>query len=479
MRARGAADAVIGGAHVRDPVADRLVHRVLQRARSGIDRAHLDAEQAHARDVGRLPLDVLGAHVDDALEAEQRAHGRGRHAVLPRAGLRDDALLAHPAREQRLSERVVQLVRAGVEQVLPLEQEARADAQRLREPGCVGQRSGPSRVVLQERRQLFPVRRVGARRPPGGLELVQRRDERLGHEAPAVGAEAAARIGELARLAGEERQHALHSISRAAARAAATKSRTRPGSLKPSGPSIPEATSTPSGRAARMACATFSGASPPLMNTSAAKSSRALRASDQANETPPPPPAGPSSRTRRNPRSPASRSSAASPSTWRAAYRGSAPAGAGSLPWSCTAESPTSPATRSASARSTSWNTPTSRASSGSAARISRAVLTVTQRRLRGANTTPTSSAPACAHNPASRAVRTPHSLMRTRVTLAPARAWRPRGRWRRTAPRPPAARRPPARRTGGRRPRCVRRSRRPAARCRAPAEPARGTSPA
>ena len=73
---------------------------------------------------GRLPAHVLGAHVDDAVEPEARADRRGRDAVLAGAGLGDDALLAEPPREHRLAERVVQLVRAGVEQVLALEVEA-------------------------------------------------------------------------------------------------------------------------------------------------------------------------------------------------------------------------------------------------------------------------------------------------------------------------------------------------------------------
>ncbi len=73
---------------------------------------------------------VLGAHVDDALEAEQRA-GRGRgHAVLPGAGLGDDAPLAHALGEQRLAERVVDLVRAGVRQVFALQEDAGAAAGR-------------------------------------------------------------------------------------------------------------------------------------------------------------------------------------------------------------------------------------------------------------------------------------------------------------------------------------------------------------
>ena len=87
---------------------------------------HLGAEQAHPEHVQRLPLHVLGAHVDVALEAEQRAGRRRRHAVLAGAGLGDDPALAHPHREQRLAERVVDLVRAGVRQVLALQEDARA-----------------------------------------------------------------------------------------------------------------------------------------------------------------------------------------------------------------------------------------------------------------------------------------------------------------------------------------------------------------
>ena len=55
------------------------------------DRDDLGAEQLHAPHVERLALDVDRAHVDDAAEPEQRGRGRGRDAVLTRAGLRDDA----------------------------------------------------------------------------------------------------------------------------------------------------------------------------------------------------------------------------------------------------------------------------------------------------------------------------------------------------------------------------------------------------
>ena len=80
-------------------------------------------------DVGRLAADVLHAHEDRTLEAEQRGGGGRRNAVLPGAGLGDHALLAHALGEQQLAERVVDLVRAGMTEVLALEKDrvARAD----------------------------------------------------------------------------------------------------------------------------------------------------------------------------------------------------------------------------------------------------------------------------------------------------------------------------------------------------------------
>ena len=99
------AEQVVGGVDVGDPVAHRLVDRVLERPRAGADRDDRRAEQLHPGDVERLPAGVLLAHVDHALEAEQRAGGRRRDAVLAGAGLGDDPGLAHPLGEQRLAER--------------------------------------------------------------------------------------------------------------------------------------------------------------------------------------------------------------------------------------------------------------------------------------------------------------------------------------------------------------------------------------
>jgi hypothetical protein len=60
------------------------------------------------------------------VEAEQRAGGRRSDAVLPRPCFGDDPPLPHPRGQQRLAERVIDLVRAGVREILALEEDAGA-----------------------------------------------------------------------------------------------------------------------------------------------------------------------------------------------------------------------------------------------------------------------------------------------------------------------------------------------------------------
>ena len=59
MRSRHRADAVEGVAHVGHPVAQRVVHGVLQRAAARRHRDHLGTQKLHAEDIGLLPLDVV------------------------------------------------------------------------------------------------------------------------------------------------------------------------------------------------------------------------------------------------------------------------------------------------------------------------------------------------------------------------------------------------------------------------------------
>src|SRR5205814_244511 len=66
------------------------------------------------------------AHVDLALEAEQGGGGGRSDAVLPRPRLGDDARLAHPLAQERLTDAVVDFVGPGVVEVLALEIDAGA-----------------------------------------------------------------------------------------------------------------------------------------------------------------------------------------------------------------------------------------------------------------------------------------------------------------------------------------------------------------
>src|SRR5690606_40632712 len=59
-------------------------------------------------------------------QTEQRGGGRRRDAVLTGTGLGDHPGLAEALREQRLAEHVVDLVAAGVVEVLALEEDPRA-----------------------------------------------------------------------------------------------------------------------------------------------------------------------------------------------------------------------------------------------------------------------------------------------------------------------------------------------------------------
>ena len=191
----------MGRLDVGDPVAHRLVDRVLERRRAGRHRAHLGAQGPHPQHVRALALDVLGAHVDHARQVEQRAGGRGRHAMLTGAGLGDHPGLAQAAGQQRLAERVVDLVSAGVGEVFALEVEPQTrdprglrpvtgEAGRLEAHG-VGQAIGAvqggrsSGERPEELAQLGPEDRVLAKRVVCLLELLEGGHQGLGDVAAA------------------------------------------------------------------------------------------------------------------------------------------------------------------------------------------------------------------------------------------------------------------------------------------------------
>ena len=114
--------------------------------------------------------------------------------MLPRASFGDDALLAHPAGEQRLSQAIIDLVRAGVEQIFALEINLRA-AQHFAEAFGVVERRGASGVVVQQIGKLGLKRRIGRGLMVGGFKFFERRHQHFGNEAAAVGPEMSGGVG--------------------------------------------------------------------------------------------------------------------------------------------------------------------------------------------------------------------------------------------------------------------------------------------
>ena len=161
---------------------------------------------------GDCRCDVGRAHVDDALQAEAGADGGGRHAVLAGAGLGDDPLLAHPHGQQDLAHAVVDLVRAGVVQLVALE----PDIGRLvvlRQPLGEIQRAGPTDIVGQVVVQLGLERRIGLAGLIGLVQLQHERHQGLGDEPPAIGAEPALDVGHGV-LVGDDGVHGQRSRKR-------------------------------------------------------------------------------------------------------------------------------------------------------------------------------------------------------------------------------------------------------------------------
>src|SRR5207249_5770729 len=185
-----------------------------------------------------------------------------------------------PLHEQRLAEGVVDLVRAGVTEVLALEPEAAA--QPLREPARERERRRPAHEVAQEAGELCAEGGIAARLCVRRLQLAQRLHERLGHEPAPVRAEVSLRVGTC-------RRHL------SASRTAAMKARTFSGSLRPGAASTPLETSTPSGRTAVRARWTLPGFRPPASIRNEAFS-RTARTRVQSKVCPVPPGKPPSLR---------------------------------------------------------------------------------------------------------------------------------------------------------------------------------------
>ena len=129
-------------------------------------------EQAHAVYVELLAAHVLLAHVHDAFHSEEGADGCSGYAMLPCTGFGDDAMLAHAARQQPLAKTVVDLVGAGVQQILAFEVNL-CPAQLAGQPRCQVQRGGTPGIVPQQQIELGVKDRISLRFGIGVLQLLQ------------------------------------------------------------------------------------------------------------------------------------------------------------------------------------------------------------------------------------------------------------------------------------------------------------------
>ena len=139
--------------------------------------------------------------------------------MLARARFRDDALLAHAAGEQDLAEHIVDLVGAGVVELVALEIDFGA-AELFGQPLGEIERARAPDIVLEQVVELGLERRVGLGGCIGLLERQDERHQRLGDEASPVDAETAALVRALAIGIGLlELAHSFDSLGRTRERA--------------------------------------------------------------------------------------------------------------------------------------------------------------------------------------------------------------------------------------------------------------------
>src|ERR1051325_8885896 len=249
-------------------------------------RHDLGAEQLHAEDVGLLPLDIGVAHINDALQIEERAGRRGRDAGLAGAGLGDDATFAHAPCQEDLAEHVVDLVRAGMVELVPLEVDFGA-AEMAGQPLGEVEGARPADIVVEVIGELGVEIRVVFRLVMGALDRQDQRHQGFGDIAPAIKAEMASRIRPATIcvwclhlfLASRQDTQRL--------RATARNSRIFAGSLSPGRRSTPDETSTALAPEIRTASGRSAALSPPDSIQKSFHSRPAISCQSKARPLPP------------------------------------------------------------------------------------------------------------------------------------------------------------------------------------------------
>src|SRR3990172_7520916 len=114
MRTDYRADQIMGRLHVCYPIAQRFIDGIFQSLRPMIYGSHFGAKQLHAADIEPLAFHIFGSHVDNTAQSELCANSRRGYAVLPRPGLGNNPSFPEMFCKQRLSNTVVDFMRAGM-----------------------------------------------------------------------------------------------------------------------------------------------------------------------------------------------------------------------------------------------------------------------------------------------------------------------------------------------------------------------------
>ena len=172
------------------PLAHRFRDRVFQSRGAGGDRDHFRAEKTHPVNIESLAFRIFLSHEHDAFHSEKRSRRCGRYAVLSGAGLGDEPCLSHLLCKQCLSEHVVDLMCAGVIQILPLQIDLCA-SEVLRHPCCVIQSGRTSGVIIKQFFQFFIECRIVLILIIGLFQLDDRIHQRFGNVLSSVLSESA------------------------------------------------------------------------------------------------------------------------------------------------------------------------------------------------------------------------------------------------------------------------------------------------
>ena len=138
--------------------------------------------------------------------------------MLAGAGFGDDPGLAHAQREQDLADAIVDLVGAGMVELVALEPDLRAlacgsgFADMVGQPFGIIERAGAADIMFEQVVELFLERRIGLCRAIMFFQIEDQRHQRLGDIAAAEFAEMAAIIGLVAIAVGGQVVHGFDYI---------------------------------------------------------------------------------------------------------------------------------------------------------------------------------------------------------------------------------------------------------------------------